>query len=109
MARSIDYTNLSAEDLRYLSDRQWLIAEGDYQGFETSAAVAAWREDGTVPDQGEIEGEEDGIAYGEATKAQLQEELKSRGLEVSGTKDELIARLEADDEEEDEEDEIPES
>ena len=35
--------------------------------------------------------------YGELTVDELQEELESRGLKKSGKKDELVARLEADD------------
>lgn len=35
--------------------------------------------------------------YQDWTKAELSAELESRGLPKSGTKDELIARLEADD------------
>lgn len=123
MARKIDYENLTVEDLQYLADRQWLVAEGDHLGHETSKAVAAWREDGTVPEAAGGDDDNDGdegIEYKDATNEQLKAELKSRGLEVSGKKDELIARLEADDaanadddDEEadadaDEEDDIPE-
>lgn len=102
MARKIDYANLNADDLQYLADRQWLIAEGDYQGFETSKQVAAFHADGSVPEGSE--GEDDGIEYKDARVADLKAELESRGLPTDGKKEELIARLEADDEEEDEED-----
>lgn len=47
--------------------------------------------------------EEESDGYGSLSKAELQEEAESRGLAKSGTKDELIARLEEDDEAEDEE------
>lgn len=122
MARKIDYQNLTEDDLQYLADRQWLIAEGDYLGHKTSETVDAWRADGSLPApaDGDDDGDDDGIEYKDATNAQLKAELESRGLETTGKKDELIARLEAndaeqadddedDDEEDDEADEIPES
>lgn len=116
MARTIDYKSLSADDLAYLADRTWLIAEGDNQGFETSKAVAHWRETGEAPEtdgEGEGEGgEDDGIEYKDATVDQLKAELENRGLETTGKKADLVARLEANDAEsadEDEEDDIPES
>jgi hypothetical protein len=109
MARSIDFTNLDEDDLRYLADRQWLVNEGDAQGHETSKAVAAWREDGTVPEPAEDD-DEDGIEYSEATVDQLRAELERRELDTTGKKAELIARLEADDEEDDDEiDDTPQS
>lgn len=39
----------------------------------------------------------DEVAYEEMTVADLKVELESRGLAVSGTKDELVERLETDD------------
>lgn len=42
--------------------------------------------------------ETDSGAYSDLSKEELQDELASRDLAVSGNKDELIARLEADDE-----------
>lgn len=106
MARNINYGNLDADDLEYLSTRTWLIAEGDYQGHDTTAAVEAWRADGTVPepDEGETT-----VEYKDAKVADLRAELEERGLPTDGKKEDLIARLEADDEEEDEEDDdLPE-
>jgi hypothetical protein len=42
------------------------------------------------------------VSYEDQTKEELQEELRERDLKVSGTKDELIDRLEEDDESSDE-------
>lgn len=109
MARKIDYANLNEDDLQYLSDRQWLIVEGDYQGHETSKAVNAWRENGTVPDsETDDEDGETGVEYKDAKVADLRAELVERGLPADGKKEELIARLEADDLEHEEEEEEPE-
>lgn len=120
MARKIDYAALDADDLQYLADRNWLIAEGDYQGFETSAAVAAWRADGTVPEPAPADDDDDdddeGIEYKDAKVAELRAELERRELPTDGKKDELVARLEAhdaeseddEDDEDIEEEEIPE-
>lgn len=109
MARKIDYNNLTADDLEYMSTRGWLVAEGDYQGFKTSETLAAWREDGTVPDAPADEDEDEGIAYADAKVAELRAELEARSLPTEGTKAELIARLEANDaetaDEEDDEEE----
>jgi hypothetical protein len=37
------------------------------------------------------------VSYEDQTKEELQEELRERDLKVSGTKDELVERLEEDD------------
>lgn len=50
-----------------------------------------------------LEPEDDG--YDDMTNAELQTLLRARGLPVSGNHDELVARLEADDEEGDDDEE----
>lgn len=45
----------------------------------------------------EDEDEDDDVAYSDMTNEQLRAELVTRGLDVSGKKSELVARLEADD------------
>lgn len=103
MARTIDYTRLNEDDFNYLSTRQWLVEEGDFQGHETSKALQAWRDGEAVEAN---EDDDEGIEYKDATVDDLRAELKSRDLPTDGKKAELIARLEADDlEHEDEEDE----
>lgn len=99
MAREVDFENPSNDDLIYLQSRSWLIEEAQLLGVEgLQDKVDAFA-------RGEVEEEEtdedgDDKTYAEATVEELKAELKSRGLETSGKKDELIARLEADDEEE---------
>lgn len=106
MARKIDFENLTDEDLRYVSDRGWLVAEGDYLGHDVSGQVAAWRA-GEVTDEEleEEDDEQDVIEYKDATVDQLKAELTARGLDTDGKKADLIARLEANDLEEDDEEE----
>lgn len=55
-------------------------------------------EDAPEADDDEETAEDDG--YDGLTNAELQELLKARGLPTSGNKDDLVARLEEDDEEE---------
>lgn len=112
MARKIDYANLNADDLQYIADRQWLAVEGDYQGFKTTETLNRWRETGEVPDfdtDGDA-GEDEGIEYKDASLKDLQAEAERRELPKSGTKQDIIDRLEAYDaehegEEEEEEEE----
>jgi len=107
MARSIDYANLSEDDFQYLSDRHWLIAEGDYQGFKTSAAVEAWRNGETIESDDDEEEEEEEIDLDTLNVDDLKGLLKEAGLPTDGKKQELIDRLlaaQGDDEEDDEED-----
>jgi len=112
MARTIDFENLKEDDYQYLSDRHWMIAEGDAQGFETSDKIAAWRAGNAPAAVEEIDEEE--IDLEKITVKELQAELKARDLPTDGKKEELIARLiEHDSADEDEEDdaedaEIPE-
>jgi hypothetical protein len=47
--------------------------------------------------EGETGSDEESSDYGEYTKAELQEEASSRGLDEGGNKAELIERLEEDD------------
>lgn len=50
------------------------------------------------------EGDQDAAGYGDLTNDELKDKLRERGLPVSGNKDELVERLEADDANGDEED-----
>lgn len=111
MARKIDFENLSNDDLLYMSSRQWLIRESEFQGIEgvrdrVKRAVA-----GEAPEETEEQGEEIGEEvpdYEAWTVDDLRKELKERELDDKGKKPELIARLEEDDaadEEEEEEEE----
>jgi hypothetical protein len=86
MSREIDVDNFTSEDEAYMRDRPWLIAEFEFNNpditFEEFVAGAG------------VEDEED---YNSLTKDDLVKLLKERGLEVSGKKDELVARLEEND------------
>lgn len=109
MARKIDFANLVEGDHEYLSDRHWMIAEGDAQGFETSKAIQDWR-DGVeaAPDEDQT------FDPNDMKVADLRAELEIRGLPTEGKKDELIARLvehdsnDDDDSDDDSDDDIPE-
>lgn len=108
MARKIDFENLSNDDLLYLSSRQWLIRESEFQGIEgvrdrVKAAVAG---EITETDPEGQQGVEEEIPDYEAWKVEdLRKELLERELDDKGKKPELIARLNADDEADEEEEE----
>ena len=91
MSREIDVDNFTPEDEAYMRDRPWLIAEFEFNNPDITfdefvAEVLAEDEEG-----------EDGEDYNSLTKDDLVKLLKERGLEVSGKKDELVARLEEND------------
>lgn len=99
MARTIDYANLSSDDLQYLSERTWLISDAELNGHEgTRAKVHAY-----LAGEQEAANEGETITYQQAKVEELRAELERRGLDAEGKKAELVARLEADDEDEDEE------
>ncbi len=62
----------------------------------------------TIPEgaDGSDDSDEEEVDYSSASKAELVAEAEERGLPTSGTKDELIKRLEEDDAKEDEEEEV---
>ena len=132
MARDIDFDNLTDDDMPYLQARHFLVEEAELLGHEgVREKVDAWtpgetpeadaRQDvrpapqttgdadlPTTP-QTPDEEEEEEVDYSEASKDELVAEAKRRELPASGTKDEIIARLEAyDAEHADEEEEIEE-
>ena len=93
MSREIDVDNFTSEDEAYMRDRPWLIAEFEFnnQDITFDEFVAGV---GVEDEEDEDEDEED---YNSLTKDDLVKLLKERGLEVSGKKDELVARLEEND------------
>lgn len=110
MAREIDLSNgldsLSEEDLAYLRDRGRLTPDQEREllgGIEPNPPEA--RPLSETPNTGdtgpEDEEQEDGLdpeEYEDASNERLRQELRSRGLSTSGNKQELIDRLESDDE-----------
>lgn len=104
MARKLDFDNLSHDDFQYLSERTWLISDQVLSGNTgLPQQIENWR-------NGVAESEEETIQYKDGTVAELRAELERRGLDTDGKKPELVARLEADDAdtEDDEDDNIPE-
>ena len=87
MSREIDVDNFTAEDEAYMRDRPWLIAEFEFNNPDITF-------DEFVAGVGFEDEDED---YNSLTKDDLVKLLKERGLEVSGKKDELVARLEEND------------
>lgn len=118
---------LSEEDEAYVAERPWLRTDAELSGFdlsdETDFSVDSENEDGEDPDgfdngedgddsatgdddisddeddeSGEDDGDEDEVApYAEWEYAALKEEAGNRGLQKSGSKEQLIERLEQDD------------
>lgn len=104
MSRQIDPDKpLSAEDRDYLQRRgeYVAIARNDARFAAESAAEASDEEEGgeNPPDGSSAGTDDDSPEFGteewfaKATIPVLKEELKKRELPVSGTKDELVSRL----------------
>jgi len=94
MGREIDLTQpLSAEDRAWLEERGKVgdLRVADEMFPDSVPADADPDDDGSMEDESES-------AYADWTKAQMQYELSTRDLPASGTKAELVERLEADDE-----------
>lgn len=103
MAREINPNKLSADDKLYLRDRPWLVQEMSLQGYEIPDDLA---DPVSTQDDTDSEGDE---SYDDLTVARLEEEISRRNAEydedsqivpASGRKADLVAALEADDEEE---------
>lgn len=90
MSREIDVDNFTAEDEAYMRDRPWLIAEFEFNNPDITF-------DEFVAGAGVEDEDEDDEDYNSLTKDDLVKLLRERGLEVSGKKDELVARLEEND------------
>lgn len=118
---------LSEDDEAYVAERPWLRTDAELSGFdlsdETDFSVDEDDEDGEDPEgfesedgdesatgddaeaeddesdeEDEGEGDEDEVApYAEWEYAALKEEAGTRGLSKSGSKEQLIERLEQDD------------
>lgn len=91
MSRDIDFDNLSEEDVAYVRDRPWIVDDFNYNNPDTSF-------DDLVEDSGSAQPGDEIENYNQVRKADLVDELKHRGLDSTGNKDELVARLEKDDE-----------
>lgn len=102
-----DEVEVSDEEYERLADG--LAPVGSEQAEKVEAEPAVHSDtpsasvEAPVPSEPEDGGEDQGddaLAYEDLTNAQLQARLRARGLAVSGNKDELIARLEEADEDE---------
>lgn len=101
MSRSIDLSQpLSAEEMEYVNNRPWLKKEAELQGITITAADDEFVVDETsdAGDGGVEDDEEEAESYEDMGVEALREELGRRGLVKSGSKEQLIARLEEDDE-----------
>lgn len=125
MSKKIDFSKpLSEEDEAYVAERPWLRVDAELSGFdlsdETDFSVDGGvdegdeKPDGFEPKDGEGgdadpdedesdeenegEGDEDEVApYAEWDYQELKTEAKRRELSASGSKEQLIERLEQDD------------
>lgn len=114
MGRKIDFSQpLTADELAYVNDRPWLRHDAELQGFEvlteddefTVETDDETEDDGAgdgdaddeADEAGDDEEEEDDESYSDWNVDQLKEELKTRELPVSGSKEQLVQRLEESD------------
>ena len=125
MSKQIDFSQpLSEEDAAYVADRPWLAKDAELSGFEVRDEDDFFVDDpdaGSEPDgfededksdddsddensdsdeddEEEDESEEDEAApYSEWEYADLKAEAGNRGLAKSGSKEQLIERLEEND------------
>lgn len=99
---------LSVDDKAYLfqMNRHADIAENEERFPEDEEAQEEGSEEGDAGNASDpavlTDADEDGEPYSEWTVAELMAELVERKLPKTGTKTELVARLEANDEESDE-------
>jgi hypothetical protein len=106
MSREIDLDNLSEDDIIYLADRSRLPEGVD----DPRLALEPEEATESVPldteytgDEGQtwptiqVDGEEVFSEYEDMNVTDLKDELRDRGLSTSGTKAELVARLEESD------------
>lgn len=118
MSREIDFSKpLSEEDLAYVADRPWLKQDAELSGLSVEGGAAPEAdEDEVAPEEESVEDEadeddedesedeaeadEDEVAtYEEWSFAELKEEAEKRNLSKAGSKEQLVERLEASDEE----------
>lgn len=85
-----DLTKLSLEDLDYVATRGWVHLEKEVAA-ELKRRARAERE--------EVQVEEVDLPYSKWKVEDLRDELEARELSSEGKKDELVARLEANDQE----------
>lgn len=101
MSRPIDLSKpLSQRDLQYLDERPWLWNEIAQLGGnrETLSSGIPMEPDPNDPDYIDEDEDEIYVTYSELKVPVLRAELAERGLETTGSKAELVARLEEDDE-----------
>lgn len=115
MGRKIDFSKpLTADEAAYVADRPWLRTDAELQGFEVTLEDDEFiLEDGAQPDDtssdgsGEDTGEGEDVGEGSDDEdgedeaepydvwayADLKAEAKSRGISASGSKEQLVERL----------------
>lgn len=100
MALKLDLTKpdkLTKTELEYLSQREYLIREAEYQGASNIRQLIADRNSKADEADEPDEDDEEELDYEDLKVDDLKVELLERGLSASGTKAELVARLEEDD------------
>ena len=95
MSRTIDLDgDLTEDDVRYLKDRPWLIAEAKFQGFDDiEDRMAAALAGDLAPDEVTNELVNPNTDYHSLNLAQLKDMAAGRGLETKGGVKVLIERL----------------
>lgn len=107
MARDLNFKKLSKADLVYIAQRPWIIRDAKLEGFDIEEAAFEAQDtehnevstgemsDGTAevnPDDAPVNPDE-GDDYDEWKKEELVAETTSRGLDSTGVKADLVARL----------------
>ena len=94
MARDIDVDNLDADQVAYLEQRPWLVAEAKQLGVEDIEERIA---EVKAQEQAGLDKTIEGKKYDELKLNELRELAAQRRLDRSGSKAELVTRLEEDD------------
>lgn len=117
MSRNIDFSNpLSEEDAEYVRQRDWMVRDAELSGFEViwpgedaeeSEKTTSTDETGTETGAAAEEEETEEVDYNDLTVSDLQEEIAARNeerdeddqieVDSKAKKADLITALEADD------------
>ncbi len=93
MSRQVDLDDLTADDVEYMRQRPWLIAEAKLRGVDNIEELMAEAAEGdSAKDTAEFVSTT-AVDYGAKKIGELRTAAKTRGLSTEGSKKDLVERL----------------